>query len=130
MPRTVRLNQTERKAVEILRKRGEEGVLQSELWKILGTDSREGSRIAIRLEKKGLIKRVATVHSGKRTYKLTLIKREPKKISIVSVKGCPCFICPDLTRCGKGQKITPITCQKLTEWILSKVAEEEAKNET
>ena len=36
---------------------GNEGVLQSELWKKLNLTSRDGSRLAIRLEKRGMIKR-------------------------------------------------------------------------
>ncbi|HDO20603.1 MAG: hypothetical protein NDF53_03080 [archaeon GB-1867-097] len=123
MPRAVRLSQMERKAIEVIRKAGEKGILQSELWKILGTDSREGSRIAIRLEKKGLINREPAVYAGKRTFKLTLIKREGRKVSIENVKGCPCFTCPNLTRCGEGQNITPIKCEKLTDWIMKNIME-------
>ena len=33
--------------------RGKDGVLQSEIWKELGLTSRDGSRLAIRLEKRG-----------------------------------------------------------------------------
>ncbi len=123
MPR-IRLSLMEKRAIEIIKKAGEKGVLQSDLWKMLGTDSREGSRIAIRLEKKGLISREPTIHAGKKTYILRLIKRPPKKISIVSVKGCPCFVCPNLTRCGIGQPSNPISCNKLTAWIIEKVMEE------
>jgi hypothetical protein len=38
--------------------RGKDGVLQSEIWKELGLTSRDGSRLAIRLEKRGMIRRV------------------------------------------------------------------------
>jgi len=117
MPR-IRLSLMEKRAIEIIKKAGDNGVLQSDLWKILGTDSREGSRIAIRLEKKGIINREPTIHEGKKTYILRIIKRPPKKISIVTVKGCPCFTCPDLTRCGVGQPINPISCEKLTKWLI------------
>ncbi|HID15303.1 MAG TPA: transcription factor TFIIIC, partial [Candidatus Atribacteria bacterium] len=67
MPR-IRLSLMEKRAIEIIKKAGDNGVLQSDLWKILGTDSREGSRIAIRLEKKGIINREPTIHEGKKTY--------------------------------------------------------------
>ncbi len=126
LPR-IRLSLMEKRALEIIKKAGDEGVLQSDLWKMLGTDSREGSRIAIRLEKKGIITREPTVHAGKKTYRLRLIKRPPKKISIVSVKGCPCFVCPDLTKCGAGYTVNPITCNKLTTWIIEKISEGESK---
>lgn len=59
--------------------RGKDGVLQSEIWKELGLTSRDGSRLAIRLEKRGMIRRVrsstteggptSSLHSGSRpTY--------------------------------------------------------------
>ena len=67
---SISLTPLERKAYEIIRKSGKNGILQSELWRILGVDSREGSRIALRLLKKGLIEREPVVHNGKRTYRL------------------------------------------------------------
>lgn len=121
MPKIVRLSEMEKKAVDIIGRAGNNGILQSELWKILGTDSREGSRIAIRLERKGIITREPIVHDGKHTYNLKIIKREPKRILISSIKGIPCFTCPILMKCGPGGEITPIDCQKLYEWIINQV---------
>jgi len=128
LPR-VRLSLMEKRAIEIIKKAGDEGVLQSDLWKMLGTDSREGSRIAIRLERKGFIQREPTVHAGKKTYRLRLIKRPPRKISIATVKGCPCFVCPDLTKCGIGHFINPVTCKKLTSWIIEQIATQSIREE-
>ncbi|RLE52224.1 MAG: Lrp/AsnC family transcriptional regulator [Candidatus Methanomethylicota archaeon] len=119
----------EKRAIEIIKKAGDEGVLQSDLWKMLGTDSREGSRIAIRLERKGFIEREPTVHAGKKTYRLRLIKRPPRKISIATVKGCPCFVCPDLTKCAIGHVINPVTCKKLTTWILEQISSQLEESE-
>ena len=51
--------------------RGRDGVLQSEIWKELGLTSRDGSRLAIRLERRGLIGRVKVLEEGRWTYKLT-----------------------------------------------------------
>ncbi|MEM0084817.1 MAG: hypothetical protein QW743_06830 [Candidatus Methanomethylicia archaeon] len=124
MPKVVKLSEMEKKAVEIITKSGDDGILQSELWKRLGTDSREGSRIAIRLEKKGVITREPVVYDGKHTYKLKIIKREPKRISISSVKMLPCFSCPLLMKCGHGGEMNPIICKKLSEWIIHQVEEE------
>ena len=50
--------------------RGRDGVLQSEIWKELGLTSRDGSRLAIRLERRGLIGRVKVLEEGRWTYKL------------------------------------------------------------
>jgi len=46
-------NDLEQKAFQFVVNTGYEGVLQSELWRKLGASSREGSRIAIKLEDKG-----------------------------------------------------------------------------
>ena len=54
--------------------RGKDGVLQSEIWKELGLTSRDGSRLAIRLEKRGMIKRVKVLDDGRWTYKLTPLR--------------------------------------------------------
>lgn len=41
----------ETKAYEVVRETGENGVSQAKLWKLLGLTSREGSRLAKRLER-------------------------------------------------------------------------------
>lgn len=46
---------TEQDVLRIVMELGDMGILQSELWKKLTADSREGSRAILRLEKKGLI---------------------------------------------------------------------------
>lgn len=50
-------NDLEQKALQLIMNSGEEGLLQSELWRKMEASSREGSRISIKLEKKGLIYR-------------------------------------------------------------------------
>ena len=50
-------NDLEQKALHSVINTGYEGVLQSELWRELGASSREGSRVALKLEEKGLIRR-------------------------------------------------------------------------
>jgi uncharacterized membrane protein len=50
-------NDLEQKALQCVMKTGIGGVLQSELWHELGASSREGSRISIKLENKGLVRR-------------------------------------------------------------------------
>lgn len=53
-----------------------EGILQSELWKELGVDSRKCSRIVKRLEESGLIERVDFKREGIKTY-LLRAKQQP-----------------------------------------------------
>ena len=47
-----------------------EGVLQSDLWKELGVDSRKCSRIVKKLEESGLIERLEFKKDGIKTYLL------------------------------------------------------------
>ena len=51
----IRHGELEHRAFQLIITSGEEGLLQSELWRTLNATSREGSRISIKLEKKGLI---------------------------------------------------------------------------
>jgi uncharacterized membrane protein len=50
-------NDLEQKALHFVVGTGYHGVLQSDLWRELGASSREGSRVSIKLEEKGLIRR-------------------------------------------------------------------------
>jgi DNA-binding Lrp family transcriptional regulator len=116
-------NDLEQKALQIIMNAGNEGLLQSELWRKLGASSREGSRIALKLESKGLIRREKELYEGRWTYRLY-----PKRLpaSINSILDCPCMMCPESQRCGPTGAITPQNCEKLTLWLL-RVAENEYK---
>lgn len=109
-------NDLEQKALHFVINTGQEGVLQSKLWRELGASSREGSRVAIKLEEKGLIRREKELQGGRWTYRL-FPKRLPP--SIESIADCPCLLCKDITRCDPTTPISPKSCTKLTGWILS-----------
>ena len=68
-----------------------EGTLQSELWKKLKLSSRDGSRLALKLERMGMITREKILEKQRWTYKL-IIKKIP--ISTKSIEGAPCLTCP------------------------------------
>jgi hypothetical protein len=108
-------NDLEQKALQIITNSGNDGLLQSELWRKLGASSREGSRIALKLESKGLVRREKELCNGRWTYRLY-----PKRLpaSINSILDCPCMMCPDGQRCSPTGAITPQSCEKLTEWLL------------
>ena len=110
-----RQNDLEQKALQLIMNEGDNGVLQSELWRQMDASSREGSRISIRLEKKGLIQRARELSDGRWTYRL-YCRRQP--VSIESILACPCLICLESTRCGVGAAVSPNECKILTEWIL------------
>jgi hypothetical protein len=109
-------NDLEQKALHSVINTGYEGVLQSELWRELGASSREGSRVALKLEEKGLIRREKELQDGRWTYRL-FPKRLPA--SIESIVDCPCLLCADNARCDPTTTISPKNCAKLTDWILA-----------
>lgn len=108
-------NNLEQKALQIIVNTGDRGVLQSDLWRKINASSREGSRISIKLENKGLIRRERELHKGRWTYRLYSSR---KPISIDSILTCPCLTCPENPRCEPGGTISPNNCEKLTQWIL------------
>ena len=104
----------EHKALNFIATTGDEGVLQSNLWRKLDASSREGSRIALKLEDKGLIRREKELCEGRWTYRL-YPKRKPASIN--SIIDCPCLSCSESIRCGAYGDVSPNDCEKLTEWI-------------
>lgn len=109
-------NDLEQRALQFIMNTGFEGVLQAELWRNLEASSREGSRIAIKLENKGLIRRDKEICDGRWTYRL-FPKRLPA--SIDTIADCPCLMCVDNPRCDPSSSISPRSCERLTEWVLS-----------
>ena len=114
-------NNLENAALQLIMNSGSEGVVQSKLWRELDASSREGSRIALKLEKRGLILRKREISNGRWTYRL-YPKRRP--VSINSIIDCPCLMCPDDSRCGAWSTVTPNECEKLSQWILGLVQRE------
>jgi hypothetical protein len=109
-------NDLEQKALHYVVNTGYQGVLQSDLWRELGASSREGSRVSIKLEEKGLIRREKELQEGRWTYRLY-----PKRLpaSIETIVDCPCLLCPDNARCDPTTALSPKSCPKLTDWILN-----------
>jgi len=114
-------NDLEHKALMSIANTGNEGVLQSDLWRKLGASSREGSRIALKLENRGLVNRQKELRKGRWTYRL-YPKRKPASIN--SIADCPCLTCSENLRCGSWGATSPNDCDKLTEWILKQTSEE------
>lgn len=112
--RMPRRDDMEYKALHFIMNTGSQGVLQSDLWRKLGASSREGSRIALKLENKRLIRRSRELFDGRWTYRL-YPKRQ--QASINSVVDCPCLMCANDARCGAWGAVSPNECERLTEWI-------------
>ena len=104
----------ETQALQVILDKGNEGILQSDLWKELSASSREGSRISIKLEGKNLVKRERELRNGRWTYRV-FIKRQPADLE--SIIDVPCVSCNDITRCETDTEISPITCRQLDQWL-------------
>ncbi|WP_460123856.1 helix-turn-helix transcriptional regulator [Stetteria hydrogenophila] len=111
----------EKKVLKIIENSGKEGILQSQLIKMLGVNSRLGSKIVTRLVKRGLIKRDKVTVNGRMTYRLYLVDSGTPSLSIAvdvsSILDIPCSVCPYRKECGVGNLYEPATCPWLERWI-------------
>ncbi|MGD0330171.1 MAG: transcriptional regulator [Nitrososphaeria archaeon] len=98
---------------------GMEGILQSQLWKELSLTSRDGSRLAIRLEKRGMIRRERVLENGRWTYRLFPIRMP---IKTTSIRDTPCLTCKVVEQCSDDSKISPKTCSTLEDWVRKEFA--------
>lgn len=103
------------KSFRIIIDNGKDGILQSKLWKELDLSSRDGSRVAIRLEKRSLIKRQKILQNGRWTYKLFAIKLPAGTQCIDQV---PCLTCPVEHMCSVDAPYSPNNCNLIENWIL------------
>lgn len=96
--------------------------MQSELWHILGIDSRDGGKLIARLMRKGLLIREPTTYKGKKTYILRYAdnSRAPVTISVSLNPAIevPCFTCRHISRCSIGGYYDPTRCPLLTRYLL------------
>lgn len=104
------------KVCDILAEHESEGMFQSELWKKLKLSSRDGSRLALKLERMGTIYREKLLDKGRWTYKL-ILKKTP--ISTLSIENAPCLVCPVEQKCSLEGEISPRTCQFIEDWVLA-----------
>ena len=100
------------------------GMLQSELWKKLKLSSRDGSRLALKLEKLGMITREKILEKGRWTYKL-IIKKIP--VTLKSIVGAPCLVCPVEAKCTIDGEVSPRTCQLIEDWVFLELKTSKSK---
>ncbi len=103
------------KVYDILAERESDGMFQSELWKKLKLTSRDGSRLALKLERMGTITREKLLEKGRWTYKL-IIKKTP--VSTQSIENAPCLVCPVEQKCSLDGEISPKSCQLIEDWVI------------
>src|SRR6478736_3703526 len=100
----------------LVAKRGDNGMFQSELWKKLKLSSRDGSRLALKLERQHMIKREKVLENGRWTYKLK-IAHAP--VTTQSIEAAPCLICPVESKCTLEGEISPRTCPLIEQWVIT-----------
>jgi len=107
------------KVCEIVAQYEDKGMLQTDLWKKLKLSSRDGSRLALRLERRGLISREKILQKDRWTYKL-IIEQTP--ISLESLQNSPCLTCPVEQKCdieNVHPEPSPLHCQLIEEWVVT-----------
>ena len=107
------------KVCEIVAEYEDKGMLQSDLWKKLKLSSRDGSRLALRLERRGLISREKILQKDRWTYKL-IIEQTP--ISLESLQNSPCLTCPVEQKCDVENvhpEPSPLYCQLIEDWVIT-----------
>jgi DNA-binding Lrp family transcriptional regulator len=94
-----------------------EGVLQSELWKVLGVDSRKCSRIVKKLLDSGLVERVEFKGDGIKTYTLRAVKKSVRPALILAGgELVPCICC--------DRECVVNSCNLLLDWMYQLAIEE------
>jgi len=118
----------EKRSLDLIFKAGDEGILQTDLWKKLNMSSREGSRICVRLESWGLIRRDKILCEGRWTYRIMSTRKPP---SMGSILGSPCITCSLAgNMCVSGGETSPEFCDILEKWILTSHAGGEGSGES
>jgi len=92
-----------------------DGILQSQLWKKYKLSSRDGSRLALKLERMGMITREKILEKERWTYRL-IIKKIP--VSTKSIEGAPCLTCSVQSKCSIDGETSPKTCQWIEDWVM------------
>jgi hypothetical protein len=104
----------------------EDGMVQSELWKKFKLTSRDGSRLALKLERMGIITREKILENKRWTYVLK-IKKTP--VSTESIENAPCLVCPVEQKCSLDGEVSPRTCQWIEEWTIAELSKPKKKKE-
>lgn len=121
-----KMSKLEERAIKLLLENESSGILQSDLWHMLDVTSREGSRIAIKLENKGMVKRVKEFANDRWTRRLVPLVR---RVEVGALKGCPCPACEHNDSCRSTGTVSPVTCLTLEQWVLDSSSEEMAKDQ-
>ena len=107
------------KVCEILFEYEGAGLVQNVLWKKLKLSSKDGARLALKLERRGIIDREKVVEKGRWTYRL-ILRKSP--VSTQSIENAPCLTCPVEARCAVDAEVSPLTCTLIESWVMAPAA--------
>ncbi len=114
---SVKYEMMERKVYEVIREAGDAGIMQRDLWRRTGLDSRLGMRILRRLERQGLVSREEIVYKGRRSYLIRVKAPAEREVYLPEyLDRIPCFFCPSLRRCAYGERDI-LSCPLLNRWL-------------
>lgn len=107
---------TTRGSLAIIQQYGPKGILQSDLWRRLGLDSRKGSRQALSLERRGFIERRRELNKGRWTFRIFANRRIG---TVDTMANIPCVSCEeDYKAICPTHTVSPATCSRLTRWVI------------
>ena len=112
------MEQLTNRVCEILAEYPDDGMLQSDVWKRLKLTNRDGSRLSLRLERRGMITREKILQNGRWTYRLII---EQMPISLESIQNAPCLTCPVEQKCNVDNvypEPSPKHCELIEEWVI------------
>jgi len=112
------MEQLTNRVCEILAEHPEDGMLQSDVWKRLKLTNRDGSRLSLRLERRGMITREKILQNGRWTYRLII---EQMPISLESIQNAPCLTCPIEQKCNVDNvypEPSPKHCELIEQWVI------------
>jgi len=105
-----------RRSLATIQQYGQRGILQSDLWRRIGLDSRKGSRQVLNLERRGLIERQRELNRGRWTYRLSANRGVT---TVDTVADIPCVSCEeDYKGICPTHDVNPAVCTKLTSWVI------------
>jgi len=109
----------EKEMVELISSHSE-GILQSDVRKTLGIDSKKCSRVINKLMKKHLVRREPELAAGRNTFRLFSMEfKEPGEIHKKLLAGSVFSPCT-----GCSLECFPETCYLLNDWVYLIIAEE------
>ena len=107
------------KVCEMLYESEGAGMVQNALWKKLKLSGKDGARLALKLERRGIIDREKIVEKGRWTYRL-ILRKSP--VSTESIENSPCLTCPVEARCAVDAEVSPLTCTLIESWVMGPAA--------